>query len=438
MKLRTKLSLANLLVNLFFLLFAGFSVFYVVDKAVFNELDEHLVNHKQDLVQRFEKGEITLQTIREMGSIGSYEWIEFDQVSDSNAEPSVSFKTVEKARFKDQPVEKYRQLTSVIILDATPYRLTIYEEIGGWKSIAITIIITILVILFAWYIIVYFGYNLVLSQTLRPFFDTIEKLRGIRSDRDFEISFPEVSTTEFNELNSTLNTMLSELEDSFKKQKHFIQNASHELLTPLSIIRQKTDELLNKPLDEHTLVSLSNIQRTVIRLKKLSNALLLISRVENKHYSINENVSLSELIEKVHSELSDFLLNKNVSLKYDPNELKTIQGNTDLIHSVFYNVLQNAVYHTESDTEIAVQAALRGPTYHITVQDSGPGIPEEDLDQIFERFRRSSGNNGSGNHGLGLAIVKSICDLHSWDCYFEKGLNTGSCFHLEIPKVSLV
>ena len=80
MKLRTKLSLANLLVNLFFLLFAGFSVFYVVDKAVFNELDEHLVNHKQDLVQRFEKGEITLQTIREMGSIGSYEWIEFDQV----------------------------------------------------------------------------------------------------------------------------------------------------------------------------------------------------------------------------------------------------------------------------------------------------------------------------------------------------------------------
>ena len=89
---------------------------------------------------------------------------------------------------------------------------------------------------------------------------------------------------------------------------------------------------------------------------------------------------------------------------------------------MFYNVLQNAVYHTESDTEIAVQAALRGPTYHITVQDSGPGIPEEDLDQIFERFRRSSGNNGSGNHGLGLAIVKSICDLHSWDCYFEKGL----------------
>lgn len=434
MKLRSKLSLFSLGVNVVFLFIAALSLYFIVRTAVFNELDEHLENHKQDLIQRFENNELTLDTIDQIGSIGTYEWIELRPLADSGSRFSDEYTTVSKTRFAGAESAQYRQLRTIIPIEGKPYILIIYEEIAGWETIAFSIIGGTLVLLLIWFVMIFFGNELIIKNTLHPFFSTISALRSIRSERDFDITFPEVNTEELNELNETLNNMLEELEVSFKKQKQFIQNASHELLTPLSIIRHKTDELLNDDsLNEQTMVEISKIQQTIIRLKKLASALLTISRMESNHYSVDEHIDAEALIREAANELSVFIQSKNIDLKYELPAIPNFKGNAELFCSLIYNVLQNSVYHTAENTTILVKAEVSDHQLDLTISDSGPGIPDEETERVFERFERSSENGGTGNHGLGLAIVRSICTLHGWHCFFERGREQGAAFHVTIP-----
>lgn len=435
MKLRSKISLSNLLVNVLFLLIAGVSLYFIVQKAVFDELDEHLRNHKDDLIQRFEDQEITLNTVGEIGSLGTYEWIEIKPAGSDISPIEDSYSTITKSRFSEETQGRYRQLYTLISLDGQPYYLSIYEEITGWESIALSILFGNVVLLGIWFGFLFIGNEFIIQQILRPFFDTVSRLRTIRSENDFNTSFPEVSTEEFNKLNSALNDMLRQLESSFVKQKQFIQNASHELLTPLSIIRHKTDELLNnEKLDEETALEIHKIQQTTIRLKRLSNALLTISRVENKHYPIDGNIPVHEIIEQTLQELSFFCENKKIIIRKNYQSIPNIPGNAELFSSLIYNVLQNAVYHTPEGTLIELDAIQQDNVYmHLIIKDSGPGLTDEQTQHVFERFERSSPNDGTEHHGLGLAIVQSICILHGWQGYFEKGREKGAAFHLIVP-----
>lgn len=435
MKLRSQISLSYLVVNVLFLLIAGVSLYFIVQKAVFDELDEHLKNHKNDLIERFENQEITLNTIDQIGSLGTYEWIEIKPAA-ANVLPSEEvYTTVTKSRFSGGPEGRYRQLHTLITLDGQSYYLSIYEEITGWESIALSILFGNIILLGIWFGFLLIGNEFIIKGILRPFFDTVSRLRTIRSESDFNTTFPAVGTEEFNNLNSTLNAMLRQLEASFIKQKQFIQNASHELLTPLSIIRHKTDELLNnEKLDEQTATQIHQIQQTTIRLKRLSNALLTISRVENKHYPTDGSIDTQQVIEQTLAELKDFCEKKNIPIKIHYAALPFIPGNQELFSSLIYNVLQNAVYHTHEGTVIELEVVKQEETtLHLIIKDSGPGLTDEEIHRVFERFEKSSAIGGTGNHGLGLAIVRSICLLHGWNCYFEKGRDNGAAFHLVVP-----
>lgn len=436
MKLQAKITRSNLLVNLIFMIVAGLSIYFIVQAAVFHELDEHLLNHKHDLVQRFENEEISLKSISRVGSIGSYEWIELKPLQRKDS-PNLTdeITTVVRSRFRDEPEGRYRELKTIIPIDNQYYQLTVYEEIAGWEGIALSIIGLMLALLTLWFGIVYVGNTIIIKNSLAPFFDTVSKLRNIRSEKDFTTPFPEVDTDELDELNTTLNRMLKELADSINKQKQFIQNASHELLTPLSILQHKTEELLNQDnLDEESFLKISEIQQTIIRLRKLSNALLMISRVENKYYGTNEKIHVGETIIAVEKELMPFLLAQHIRLKVEGDATIFIRGNQELFHSLLFNVLQNAFFHSPENASIDIHLFESETHHHLSIADSGPGIKTEELESVFDRFEQSSEKKNNGNNGLGLAIVRSICNLHEWHCYFEKESEQGAVFHLEIPK----
>lgn len=436
MKLQAKIARSNLFVNLIFMVVAGLSIYFIVQAAVFHELDEHLINHKHDLVQRFENEEISLKSINRVGSIGSYEWIELKPLRRRDTPSSVDkITTVVRSRFRDEPEGRYRELKTVIPIDGRYYQLTVYEEVAGWEGIAWSIIGLMLVLLSLWFGIVYVGNTIIIKNSLTPFFDTVSKLRKIRSENDFTTPFPQVETDELDELNKTLNRMLKELADSINKQKQFIQNASHEMLTPLSILQHKTEELLSQDnLDEESFLKISEIQQTIIRLRKLSKALLMISRVENKYYGTDEKIHVSETIIAVEKELMPFLLERHIRFKVEGDASIFICGNQELFHSLLYNVMQNAFYHSPEQSSIDIHVYEDEKFQHLTIADSGPGIKADELDSVFDRFEQSSEKKNNGNNGLGLAIVRSICNLHEWHCYFEKEVDKGAVFHLEMPK----
>jgi signal transduction histidine kinase len=229
--------------------------------------------------------------------------------------------------------------------------------------------------------------------------------------------------------------MLTQIKSSFDDQRKFIQNASHELLTPLSIIRQKAEKMISDAdgLNHNNIEKLHEIQQTAVRLTRLSNALLLISRVENRQFQIDDKIDVAEVIEQVLHELEDFIHIKNLSIEKDLSRNLVFPGNKELIHSAIYNIIQNAIKYSPEGSKIRLFLSEKetGKT-ELSISDEGPGIPEELIDKVFDRFRKGEklSDHGNSSPGLGLSIVKSICELHSLDYKAENNSDKGVTFRI--------
>ncbi len=413
------------------LLVTGFGMYYVVNTIIFNELDSHLLQHKQDIQKQLLEDPSTLEEIIFLGGLGSYEWIEINTYDDSINVNNNHFSTVNTIRYPEitEVSEAYRKLTTTVMVGGETKILEIYEEVAAWEKISMTVLLSVFGALFLWVILLYVVNQIVFGRILSPFYDTVDRLEQISSPTQVIEPFPEPNTYEIRVLNRALNTMLSQIKSSFEDQRKFIQNASHELLTPLSIIRQKAEKILSKPeeLNKQSLVRLNEIQHTAVRLTRLSNALLLISRVENQQYEMKDEICIADVIKDVLYELRDFIELKRLTIKKNYSDEITIFGNRELIHSSLYNIIQNAIkFSPEGGTvDAIVERGESGPVF--SVRDEGPGIPDDMIDQVFDRFKKGEKLYGDtySSPGLGLSIVQSICELHGFRCKAENNAGNG-------------
>lgn len=437
MKLNNKILLNNLILSVGIFLLTSLGMYYLVSNTVYDELDNHLLQHKIDIMRQVEGNPESLQQIQTLGGLGSYEWVEIQPYDGSIKINANNFTTIDTLRNPDEvSQETYRELTTTLSVNDSYYNLKIYEEVAGWESISMTILFSVLAGLLIWILLLYLVNQMVFDRILTPFYNTVDSLENISDPTDFDHYFPESNTYEIDVLNRALNTMMDQIRSSFEDQKKFIQNASHELLTPLSIIRQKAEKILSRSdeLEPETVKSAGDIQQTAVRLSRLSNELLLISRVENKQYRLDEQVSIKEVTCKVLEELEDFINIKNITVDVDFGKEITVHGNGELIHSAIYNIVQNAVkFSPEGGTiTIAINGGPDSPS--ITVRDQGPGIPESLKQTLFDRFKKESvHSNKPGTYngsGLGLSLVKSICKLHDFDYKGENISEGGAKFTL--------
>lgn len=433
MKLNNKILFTNLLLSVAIFLFTSIGMYYLVSDTVYDELDNHLLQHKIDIIEQVQGDSSSLKEIRELGGLGSYEWVEIDPYDGSLEINANNFTTVDTMRNPDEVrPESYRRLATTLTVNDRYYTLHIYEQVAAWQNISMTILVSVLAGLLIWILVLYLVNQVVIDRILTPFYDTVDSLENISDPTDFDERFPDSPTHEINVLNRALNTMMNQLRSTFEEQKKFIQNASHELLTPLSIIRQKAEKILSDSdeLDRQTVEAANEIQQTAVRLSRLSNALLLISRVENKQFELDENVNVAKVTADVLAELEDFISLKNISLEIDFTNEIIVQGNWELIHSAIYNIVQNAVKFTPTDSTIHIIGIENDQRNALTVIDEGPGIPEQLLDSLFDRFKKGSGRanalaKNEGN-GLGLSLVKSICRLHGFECRAENANGSGA------------
>ncbi|MEX0905638.1 MAG: HAMP domain-containing sensor histidine kinase [Balneolaceae bacterium] len=431
MKLNNKILISNAVLSLFMLLITGFGMYYVVNTTIFNELDSHLLQHKQDIQKQVLEDPSTLEEIVILGGLGSYEWIEINVYDESIPQNSNHFSTVDTIRYPDtsEVSEAYRKLKTTLTVGGEPHLLEIYEEVAAWEKISMTVLLSVLGALFLWVILLYVVNQFVFGRVLSPFYDTVERLEQISSPAQVGEPFPEPNTYEIRVLNRALNTMLSQIKSSFEDQKKFIQNASHELLTPLSIIRQKAEKMLSRPekMDRKSLRRLNEIQHTAVRLTRLSNALLLISRVENRQYEMKDEICIAEVTKQVLTELRDFIELKGLTIGENYSDEITITGNRELIHSALYNIIQNAIKFSPEGAavDISIEDGESGPAF--SVRDEGTGIPEDMIDQVFDRFKKGEKLSGDtySSPGLGLSIVQSICELHGFPCKAENNAVKG-------------
>lgn len=234
------------------------------------------------------------------------------------------------------------------------------------------------------------------------------------------------------------NKSIEPIKETFDKQKQFIADASHELKTPLTIIKTNTSLLLSNP--EDTIKNQSKwikyIESQSDRMSELVNEMLSLAKLDvDENKLLVCDINLSNIIENMLLTFDAIIFENKINLDTNINKNIMIKGNSDSIKKLFSILMDNAVKYTNKGGSISVNLITDKNKAKLIIKNTGDGIPKDKLDKIFERFYRAddSRDRETGGYGLGLSIAKSIALQHKGKIYASSNLYKDSTFTVELP-----
>jgi heavy metal sensor kinase len=242
---------------------------------------------------------------------------------------------------------------------------------------------------------------------------------------------------ELERLSISLNRMITRLDDAFQNSKRFVADASHDLRTPLTILRGELENFAGDArLDLEMRERAASLLEEVAHLGKIVEQLFTLSRLDAGEAQTEwTRFDLSELSRTTADQMSLLAEDKNISISCDARQPLPVQGNRVRLKQVVVNLLDNAIKYTPEKG--AIQLRVHGVNGHavLEVQDNGIGIPPDALPHVFERFYRvdPARSADSESAGLGLAIVKAICIAHGAEVEARSVVGSGSCFRVKVP-----
>jgi heavy metal sensor kinase len=295
-----------------------------------------------------------------------------------------------------------------------------------------------------------YGGLLLANQALRPV-DRITRAAEQISTGDLTERVPmSAKMDEIGRLVATFNQMISRLQAAFERQKQFTSDASHEMRTPLAVMRGDIEIALRRErsADEYKRVLTSNLEE-IIRLSRLVEDLLMLARADYGRVELrHEPVDLNKLCQQMVEYISPLAQQKGQDIFYyhvngkaretatvDSGEIR-ISGDMQRIKQLLLNLLDNAIKYTDFGGKVSLELKTEDKCAVITVADTGRGISPEDLPHIFERFFRKSkttSDRSATGFGLGLSIVKWIVDSHNGKITAQSEVGRGTTFTVKFP-----
>lgn len=265
------------------------------------------------------------------------------------------------------------------------------------------------------------------SRVLSPIKLTTETARSI-SETDFTRRLPVEGNDEATLLAQTFNEMLDRLEEAFRAQRQFVDDAGHELRTPITVIRGHLELLDDDPEERRKTIAL--VMDELDRMNRFVNDLLLLARAEQPDFLDLSTVDVAPLTREIHEKAAGLGV-RDWRVEEAGNGL--IVGDRQRLTQAVMQLAQNAVQHTKDGDIVAIGSSVSNGQARFWVRDSGPGIAMEDQEKIFERFARSRGARRSEGAGLGLAIVRVIAQAHHGTLELRSRLGAGATFTIAIP-----
>lgn len=278
-----------------------------------------------------------------------------------------------------------------------------------------------------------FGGYFLAARALAPIDNITRTAENISSeDLSARIALPDTED-EVSRLATTFNNMLSRLENGFKRERQFTADASHELRTPLAAMQAILSVVREgeRPAAEYR-QALDDLADESNRMRGLVEDLLSLARGESGLTLQPESFDLSVLLSDVADTLRPLAQAKGLALVTQLPSQLPIKGDMDSLIRLFVNLLDNAIKYTEQGT-ITLSASQAGRKVHVTVSDTGIGIPAEHLPHIFERFYRVESARSSAGTGLGLAIARQIAQAHGGEINVESSPKVGTTFSVSLP-----
>lgn len=250
------------------------------------------------------------------------------------------------------------------------------------------------------------------ARLWRPFDRTLQALEQFRLEDNRCPALGGSDIREFARLNTTLTRLMTNSLHSYRMQKEFTENASHELQTPLAVFQSKLDLLLQQPgITQQQAAIIQDLYTMNSRLSRLNRNLLLLAKMENSQFSRSDTVDIAtvitDLLPYLESLSSGLIITRRFSADACPQ-----QANRPLVESLVTNLVVNAVRHNRPGGDIVIALSL-----HDLVISNTSDEPPLDPTLIFNRFYRPSGST-AGN-GLGLAIVRAVCRYHGWEIAYS-------------------
>lgn len=434
MKLLSKLtlfiSLSKLIIVVLFVLILP----SLVERIASEYTNSYLRQQKNKVLQAVTRNGINFYLQGER-SYGSYTMLKEEYIS---LEPYFDQKldTIETAqRLVENDTLTYRVLSYTFKAGGESYLLEVGKKtttISQYNKPLQRIALYVLVGLILLTVMMDLLFTGLLLKPLRQIIDT--KLISQKFPFSRRIEHVKTSTADFKSLDDALISLMEQVNEAFEKEREFTANASHELMTPISILKSKVENIM---LDEATSVELqkrlTEMMKTINRLSKIVHSLLLISRIDNEQFVKEASVRLKDLVGEVKEEIEHRLEENDISLTVNIDEhLRLNNCNRDLLFQCIYNLLNNAIRYNKHKGQIIVADGWSDSSRCLYIQDTGIGIPQEEIPFIFNRFKKV-GRNENGGYGLGLAIVKSIADYHGIEIRVESSVESGTRFVLIFP-----
>tara|TARA_B100001758_G_C18412446_1_gene616816 strand:- start:744 stop:1979 length:1236 start_codon:yes stop_codon:yes gene_type:complete len=391
MKLTTKTGLSFISLSAIFFLFGSVFMYFSVRVILADDLSARLLQMQEDFIENT-KSANDINTLSNKNI--------FIQESQNNNEPSLS----DTVLIENGNYVLYRKINFFHIYKNQNYRIEILQSQAQTDLLVWRIVILNVALAMSFFLIIFFLNQISVHRGLRIFYKTVSKLENYNISNPELISFENSEIDELNKLTEIFKKMSSKISADFNEQKEYTENVSHEIQTPLAIISAKADELLqSENLNKNEMEQLETIMNTTSRLARINQALILLTKIDNKFYTETTSCIVLKLLNEKIEFYSHLIIEKGIEVEIDVDDKFEISMNAYLADTLFLNLIKNSIMHNIIDGKIQIH--FDGQSLHI--RNSGPELDIKG--NIFKRFVRSSNKDSLG---IGLSIVKRICDLY--------------------------
>jgi signal transduction histidine kinase len=394
MKLLTKTSLNFISASVIFFLLGSVAMYFSVRNIIAEDLQNRLLQQQKDFFYNADQNNLTDLSSK----------LVFIKITDKEIIYSFS----DTVLIVNDSYILYRKLQFPYLKDEQYYNVSILKNQSQSDSLIKKIVIMNVGFAMLFFLIMFFVNRHSIKSALSVFYSTIRKLEDFELSKLQTLTLETAEVQEIKKLNEVFEKMATQIYNDFEAQKEYTENVSHELQTPLAIISYKADELMQADnLSKEQLEQLGLLLETTNRLSKINQALIFLTKIDNRFYTQGSSFSLNDLIKVKLQIFETAIQEKNLKLELDLLDITQIYMNPYLAETLIINLIKNAIIHNSNGGLLRIH--LSNNILSISNSGSPLSLPEKD---IFKRFSRSE--NSKNNLGIGLSIVHRICELYTF------------------------
>jgi signal transduction histidine kinase len=408
MKLIEKTTFYYLVFTLFIFTLGTILFYFLIKKVLVDGIDEALHQEKIQITQNlaYENDFIYLKPSKNV----TIRLSKLNQIVRDKYSTISIFDSVENEK------DNYRQLKSVYLQRNKYYEITIQQSLEESEDLIKAILpveIVLFLILLAGILIIN---RLISNRIWKPFYGLLTKLETYNLAKQGTINYEKSDIDEFDNLSAIVDQMTQKIYNDYVSQKEFNENSSHELQTPLAIIRNKLEILIqSNNLKQEEMLIVETVFDALNRLSQLNKGLILLSKIDNQQYAESETVDMSQLLSKIVFNFKEKIQHKKIHLIVTQTECE-LRLNSILAEILITNLISNSIKHNVEEGELNIELTQD----YLRIENTGAKLSEP-ASLMFDRFKKKSRSEFSV--GLGLSIVKKICDLFKFNVEYTNKEN---------------